>query len=67
MCDEAVDDYLAAFKVKYSFSKQHIIREYLDILALDIIQKSLWISNHFGTENYVWRRFILQNFSCQIF
>ena len=32
-----------------------------------IVQKSLWISSHFGTESYTWRLDIVQNFSCLIF
>ena len=35
--------------------------------TLDIIQKSLWISWHFGTENYTSRLDRVQNFSCLIF
>ena len=37
------------------------------IRRLDIVQKSLWISSHFGTENYAWILDIVQNFSCLIF
>ena len=29
--------------------------------GLDTVQKSLWISCHFGTENYTWRLVIIEN------
>ena len=43
------------------------VLKHFDTQRFDIVQKSLWISSNFDTENCTWRLTIVQNFSCLIF